>query len=237
MPALLITTAVSPPAGVHLLKMNAHLDRLLATKAAIYFWMLSGVKKIVITDATDSVILNDEDLSIAKSLDVNIEQLKYQQNSDNILQRGKGFGEAKLLEFTFQESEILKSSSVFFKCTGKLFVNNFEEILKIINSNKINSLFWRWGDGIYNFTHDYVDTRFYYSNKNIYLEKILPFLLETDERTTNNHERQAYKAVNQTHKTSAVQRPVIIGYGGGGGQLHQHMNLGVFENSFPSWHL
>jgi hypothetical protein len=237
MTALLITTAVSPPEGVQFLKLNSHVDRLVATKAAIYFWMLSGIHNIVIADATDTIILNDEDLKFAQSLNLNIEQLKYNQNINDILIRGKGYGEAKLLEYTFQESFILKSSLNFFKCTGKLFINNFDQILNLINSHNFNSLFWRWGDGIYNFTHDYVDTRFYYSNINFYFDNILPLLLQTDERTSNNHERQAFKAVNQTHKNGPHLRPVIVGYGGGGGQLHQHLNLGILESSFPSWYL
>lgn len=236
MSTLLITTAVSPPEGVPLLKLKSHLERQVSTKASIYFWMLSGIRNIVIADATNTHVLSDSDLHLAKSIGINIEQLIYDQDAISVQQRGKGYGEAKLIEFALQSSALLQSTDNFFKCTGKLFVNNFLAISNLILQNNIKSVFWRWSDGLYNFTNDYIDTRFYYVDRKTFDSKILRFLLSTDERTASNLERQAYKSILPFYNSGLFIRPVIIGYGGGGGELHQNLHFGSFENSFPCWY-
>ncbi len=71
--AVLITTAIKPPTGVIGLKMTSMAKRKITAKAAVFFWASSGIKKIVIADATGQTLLNDADLLLLSQMNVQVE--------------------------------------------------------------------------------------------------------------------------------------------------------------------
>jgi hypothetical protein len=57
-------------------------------------------------------------------------------DSDDLSSRGKGFGEARIMEYAMKKSRIISEHEYIIKVTGRLFIRNIISILKIAdNSN------------------------------------------------------------------------------------------------------
>ena len=63
-----------------------------------------------------------------------LEILTFNGNKDK--QRGKGYGEAEIIEYAFQKSKWLKENKIVIKITGRLIVNNIKHITKSRKSKK-----------------------------------------------------------------------------------------------------
>lgn len=63
-----------------------------------------------------------------------LEMLTFKGNQDK--KRGKGYGEAEIIEYAFKESDWLKEDKIIIKITGRLIVNNIKHIVKSLKSKK-----------------------------------------------------------------------------------------------------
>lgn len=62
------------------------------------------------------------------------EILTYPGNNDK--QKGKGFGEAEIVEYALHYSSVLANSEIVVKITGRLIINNIRSIVKSLTSKK-----------------------------------------------------------------------------------------------------
>ncbi|QWD59746.1 hypothetical protein [Polynucleobacter sp. MWH-UH35A] len=232
-PILLVTCAINPPLGIKYLNLNQPSERLITTKSSIFFWASLGIKKLLIVDSTLTKVLNEEDLELLRAVGIDVEQLSFQQNNEEVIHKGKGFAEGKLLEFAIDNSRLLKTEPFFFKSTGKVFCRNFSKIVELIRSNQIKGIYWSlFEHGQFNT----VDTRFFFTS----VEDCHNFLLPI---YNNLNETEIGKCIEETlpeyfdamlTKGWAV-RPHISGFAGGHGRQWEESNLGEIENSFPCW--
>ena len=81
--------------------------RKITAKAAVYFWAASGVKKIVIADASGQTLLGETELVMLNQMEIEIEQIKYFQDNDLVVKKGKGYGEGAIIKFKFELFEIM----------------------------------------------------------------------------------------------------------------------------------
>jgi len=84
------------------------------------------------------------------------------------IERGKGSAETASMEYAMEHSRFLGKD--FFKCTGRLFVKNFAEILKEISP--IKPCFYLGK----NHAVQWADTRFFWLNRDSYLLAVKPYL-------------------------------------------------------------
>lgn len=132
MSPLLITTALEPPENSYALKMVNRGKREILTKAGVYLWAGYGIKKIVLADSTGKTLLSEDDTKNLLGMGVDVEQISYFQDNQTVLQKGKGFGEGALIDFSLHSSNILSAADCFYKCTGKIFCRNFGDIESIV---------------------------------------------------------------------------------------------------------
>ncbi len=168
---ILITTAVTPndPSSVKL--SNFHLRREYILNAIKEWQKISTATELIICDGSNYCFKD----YLAQN-NVNIEKIEFLQfANDNSLVKlfGKGYGESEIIKYALYNSKILKEHKYFAKCTGKLWVKNFEEATKnycnspcllmpIFSKKKLSKL-----------TIEYVDTRFYIFEKDFYLQNFL----------------------------------------------------------------
>ena len=229
-PVVLITTATKPPSGVYFLQMTNVSARIIAAKAAVYLWATSGIKKIVIADATGHTLLEKVDLELLSACGVEVEQISYFQNANLIVERGKGFGEGLLLHFALQNSSFLQSESHFFKCTGKIYCRNFPEIFAMILREAIQNVFWRDASEA-----TWVDTRFFYTSKDFCEQVILPAYALIDDKTNKTAEHLVQKALEDKLSRGALRRPLLSGFSGSANRPHFDDGLGYLDYNFPCW--
>ena len=87
---LLVTSAIAPPNGISTLAMTDATLRKAATRSSILNWFTVKPAAIVIVDATNQLVLCDDDLDIADSLGIKVEQLRFSQDVDEVQAKGKG---------------------------------------------------------------------------------------------------------------------------------------------------
>jgi hypothetical protein len=230
---VLITTANNPPEGLPFLEMKDPVMRVIAAKAALYFWVAQGVQQIVLADATGTNLLSDYEWEEIDRTETCVEQINYEQAQDSVVKNGKGYGEGKLIEYAIDNSKLLARVDHFFKCTGKLYVRNFPDIAEAIMTYSMSGLFWRhMEDGTS--MRPWVDCRFYYTSKAFVKKHLLPAYLTSDDNVACC-EFLAYEVLNRNMEVSRGLRPFITGYAGGTGEPYFDSSLGSLDRNFPCW--
>lgn len=229
---LLITTAINAPAGLKGLVMTGSAQRLVATKCGIFFWASQKVKRIVIADATSTKVLSDEDVKLLNGMGCSVEQIAYAQNVDETLSRGRGWGEGKLVEFAIKNSGLLAGADSFFKCTGKVVCRNFAAVLGALKSSRSTSAFWL---GSYTgLDLRYVDLRFYYCSRRLFLDVVLPgYDLQMPSKEYDFAEGTVTSQLGPRLTSKSLIRPQISGFSGGFDAQYPEFHLGDLEREFP----
>lgn len=232
-PTILITSAISPPDRMPALRMADSGLRAVATKAAIFFWAAQGQKNLVICDSTGSSVLTAEELSTIRKFGVGIEQIAFKQDEALVVARGKAFAEGRLIEFAVQNSELLKASGHFFKCTGKMFCRNFPRIWDLIVKNRIGTMFWK----LYEHSlvdRNLVDARFFYTS----IADFPRLAHAAYDRASEAQILEHHLALSLQSQLSAGAslRPLLSGFSGGLGTQCEEYYLGDLDLSYPCWY-
>jgi hypothetical protein len=74
--------------------------RTIAAKAALYFWVAQGSEQIVLADATETNLLTEDEAAEVDKSRTRVEQINYKQASEDVIRKGKGYGEGKLIKPT-----------------------------------------------------------------------------------------------------------------------------------------
>ena len=122
---VLITIANQPPKGVFF-KMTDAAIRCVTAKASVFFWAAQGIEKIVIADATGETLFDRNEVSLLKQINVDVEQISYYQDEQQLRFKGKGCGEAELLSFTSENSITFETEDSFLSVPARCIA----EILK-----------------------------------------------------------------------------------------------------------
>jgi len=162
---LLITSAVMPSVKVGVTDSR---ERMQALFHSLDGWLRLGIfKQIVVCDGSDF------DLShhFEKKADfiergIKVEFLHFRNDAKLVNERGKGYGEGEILKYALANSVVLNNSSVFAKCTSKLWVKNAKDLISCFNGVA--------GFSISGFpTPVFIDTRFYIVSKKFYNKYLL----------------------------------------------------------------
>ena len=232
---VLITTANNPPDGMPYLEMKDPVMRTIAAKAALYFWVCQGIEQIVLADATGTNLLTEQEEAEIDKSETRVEQISYRQASEDVVKKGKGYGEGRLIEYAINNSELLAREQYFFKCTGKVYVRNFPSIAATIKTNNISSLFWRYMGEDGSSREPWADCRFYYTSKSFAKSHLLPAYFESDDSARTYCEYQVHEVLNRNMKAHRGHRPLIAGYVGATGQTYFDSSLGSLDYNFPCW--
>jgi hypothetical protein len=231
---VLITTANKPPDRLPFLKMTDPVMRVVAAKAALYFWVAQGIQQIVLADATGNNLLTEHEWEEIDKSETSIEQINYKQASDSVIKHGKGYGEGKLIEYAVNNSALLARVEYFFKCTGKTYVRNFSDIAGAIKTRNAQGLFWKHIGDDGTAMKPWADCRFYYTSKTFAKEHLIPAYLASDDNVAFC-ENQIYEMLNRNMEVSRCLRPFIMGYSGATGEPYFDSSLGMLDNNFPCW--
>ncbi|QWD13593.1 hypothetical protein G6703_04980 [Polynucleobacter paneuropaeus] len=234
---LLITSAIAPPSNFSLLAMQNSDMRKATTKASIFFWVGQGIKELVVVDSTATKVLNKDDQEMLNRLGVRLEQFDFKQDNEKVRANGLGYAEGNLIKYALDNSELIAKSGSFFKCTGKVFCRNFQEILSMIESKNISSIFWQR----FPFIHHLAETRFFFVSVKAFNEYVLPTYLSTDLQ--NIVETKLVQVLGSKLSTSYEIRPLITGFSGGPGNqlygghghLYEEKCYGDLDLKFPCW--
>ncbi len=124
--------------------------------------------------------------------------------------KGKGPAEMQSMIYAMEKSRLLDRD--FFKCTGRLFVDNFSQILHSVNLDK-PSYYLRFHENV-----RWCDTRFYWFHRNVFDSEIHPFLERMNDYEHTNTEHVHYDHLKTREE---LPQPAYVGRYGHDGTLYE----------------
>jgi len=169
---LLITTAIEVTAP--LTKMSDPDQRLAATLCALEQWLKQpSVDTIVVTDGSDFEYGNRlQEVSYGSGKQV--EFLRFRADEVRTRAQGKGYAEGEIVRHALTHSRFLQQSPLFAKCTGKLWVENYDRCLAAFDGE-----FQCAVNGKRRI--DMLDTRFYFASREFWLKHLGDAHLRVDD--------------------------------------------------------
>lgn len=234
MTTVLITTAIAPPDNMAYLAMTNRATRLLTTKAGIYFWAAFGVKNIVIVDATNRQVLSEEEVRLLNDMNVNIEQIAFQQDDELIKLKGKGYAEGSLILHAVENSAVLAKTKEFYKCTGKVYCRNFPQIQEAIQRQALSTVFWM--ESAHGPNPAKIDTRFFFTTTAFFRDVLVHGYMSASDTEKNFVESSCAQVVQAQCKNGELPRPLLSGFSGGLGRQYDEIYLGDLDAAFPCWY-
>jgi hypothetical protein len=214
MSTILITSSVKVYAPYTLLRDEA--QRVKLTLDALKEWAkIAHAHKIVICDGSNYDFTNDCKRLFPKN---NIECLYFKNNTLLVSEFGKGFGEGEIVKFALENSLFLKQDDFFVKCSARIWVENFNEILSSWNGIFECDFGLKRNALRIPIIPYYVDTKFYIINKNFYLNNFLNCYKKVRDKKWNFLEHEIFKSLCNINKKVGYyfisQKPTILGVSG-----------------------
>lgn len=124
----LLMTATIAPVAVPRMPLQNPAVRWAQYAAALQFWLARpGLSGVVFCDNSGYTAPYEPFHEVAAGRGIPLEVLSWADNQAGV-DRGKGFGEGRLMERAVRESRILRDAPGFYKVTGRLTVTNFDRI-------------------------------------------------------------------------------------------------------------
>lgn len=153
------------------------------------------------------------------------ECLSFMNDELTILKRGRGYGEGEIVRYAIANSRTIQSSGAFAKCTSKLWVTNYLELIQFWNGSlMLKGVF----QNVFSIrkapVFDYVDTRFYVASVETYNRLFLNAHFSIDQKKGYGLE-QCFTDIllaKELHSVLTPVAPVIEGIGGGIGRAYKN---------------
>ena len=123
MKRIILLTGCINPNGMSFTKLIDANERQRQYINAIHFYIENTDCKIIFCENSNTDIT-----PFFKDLQNRLEVLTFPGNQDK--QRGKGYGEAEIIEYALQHSSYIQDDCVIIKITGRLIINNINQIIR-----------------------------------------------------------------------------------------------------------
>ena len=131
MDIVILLTGCINPNGMSFTQLTDVNERQKQYYDAIHYYIKETNCKIIFCENSNTAI----NYLFDNNCDSNrLEILTFRGNQNK--QRGKGYGEAEIIEYAFQKSDWLKEEKIVVKITGRLIINNIKQIVKSLKSEK-----------------------------------------------------------------------------------------------------
>jgi hypothetical protein len=193
--------------------MNQIEDRLKHLLDSIQLWRVANPDlEIVICDGSGFDLTEHVRARLGAACR-GVEIMCFTNNREKVRAKGKGYGEGEILRHALHSSEKLRSRGYFAKCTGKLFVRNYGQLVRSHLGALSVEKYYR---GRYSLSYDSCDTRFYIASRDFYLR-----YLANCHESVNDHEGLYIEHMfadgvkrSGARLTDFKVKPLIVGYSG-----------------------
>jgi len=172
------------------------------------------IETIIFCDNTNYNYDYSDIVDKAHKKNKNLEVLKFQGDKEKVSVQGKGYGEGEIINYIFNNSIYIHNYDSFYKITGRLYVKNFNDIIK---KSKGKSHFAFYPKEIYGTSDDIISTVFYKISKDLYTDKLLYAYKLVNDTEGNYLEKVFYKILQNHNIKSFKCFPNISGVSGSTG--------------------
>ena len=221
---VVLTASIDPSVGnVHVV-LHDKLERLNQYLENIRNLILkSNFNRIVFCENSNYSYDYSGLVRLARQHDKELEVLSFMGSNDIIKAKGKSYGEAEILNYAVDHSTYLSNDdAVFFKLTGRIYVEN---INKILAHSDDDNIFIRW-----DVRKKEVDTRFFKTQVGFYKENLYHVLDSIDERSGRSIEEIYFNILKGNQRIYSFDHyPVIRGICA---SLGKPYDLGPFKSIY-----
>jgi len=209
----ILLTATIDPGGVPI-HIKDPVERLTQYAISLLCWIREGpFDQIVLCD--NSGYTNLEPLRrIAAATNRKVEIISFKGNHGS-LTKGKGYGEAEIMEHAFRHSALIRSSWSIWKVTGRLYVPNAAKVQEVHHNDRhvMTS-----------------DTRYFKISQNFFWCHLHPHKEALDDNRPEGNIESVYGhviAAMSDHYIQVFREPIeLVGQGGGSG---------MWYGPYPKW--
>lgn len=205
---VLITSAINVSANKT--SLNDADQRLEKTLKSIAYWRKTPlVSNVIVCDGSGFDLTEHVRMSPSAEQGAPCEFLSFTNDQATVRTLGKGFGEGEIISYALDNSQTLKQSKKFAKCTGKLWLSNFPRCA----SNFSQRVAFDYGG---KFHPIYLDTRFYLTETDFFRDHLMLAFQRVDENRGYNLEHAYRDALRQFKLSEIVMFPTprILGTSG-----------------------
>lgn len=213
---ILLTSAINATAPFT--KISNVSQRVAATLRALVNWRaLCPDTDFVLCDGSGYDLSREVSAADRSAGSSRTEILCFENDRDQVRDKGKGHGEGEIIKYALENSSTLKSAPSFAKCTGKLWVENYWSCRTAYNGIAGFSYF-----GFLKVVA--VDTRFFIVQRQFFQDKLLGSYTQCDDPLGKYLENVYLDALQSTRRKNWMLPvyPIIRGLSGTSGQEYRH---------------
>jgi len=180
MSTMIITSSVYVNSGLTALK-DPGVREAQYVDSILFYIRSKAIRNIVVCDNSGFDYANNDALTAeAKKLGKEIEFLSFAGDKDAIKEKGKGYGEGQIMEYTLRSSRLLGKEENFFKVTGRVLVLNIDRIVSRVIPGE--ACFQNVTMNPFSTLHKRkVDTRLYYCSRAFFERHLLDAYKSVDD--------------------------------------------------------
>lgn len=169
---------------------------------------------IIFCENTNYVFDHTALLEKAGNNKVEIEFLRFTGNYSKVSELGKGYGEGEIIKYAIENSKYLKENAVFYKLTGRIFITNIKQIVRMDQQKDV--IFIKAQR-----TASVIDARFFKTSVTFFKEHLISVFTEVNDHQKNYLEMVYFKKLS---KVDGIQKfsefPKFTGLSGSTGEKY-----------------
>lgn len=134
----IVTGTIKPAVQMEKLVIRDEKKRLRQYKDSLRFLLESETfSKIIFCENSNYGVGQFYDLvQAAQKRGIDLELMSFQGDTENVCIYGKGYGEGEIMEYIFSNSKLLQEENYFIKITGRLKVDNGNELVRRLRESR-----------------------------------------------------------------------------------------------------
>lgn len=184
-----------------------------ARKALFSLLRKGYFKKVIIVDGSNCELLTKEEIAHFLELNIEVEQLRFQQNVDNVKSFGKSNGEIQITNYMLAHSRLVRQYGGFYKISPRYHIENICHIFPIIT--KLTNVFYYYHPPIVRNYKSFVCTAFYKMSTDFYEEHFSDCIQDCGLEVGGYLESVFFRRLNGLEKRPInIEFPFFSGIGG-----------------------
>lgn len=227
---LIITACINPNENVNNLVLRDSNTRFKQYMECLEYFIKDSIfDKIIFCDNSNATFDTDYYYNLVQKQKKKLEIISFLGNVSSVSVRGKGYGEAEILNYVFEHSRMMKNEKFFVKVTGRLTIKNVNSILKKIDEK--NNYFLPL-QKLFKESCKKIDTRFYGMRTDIFIRYFTLIGEEINEKDGVSLEHVFHEVIQRNNiKYSLIPRyPRYVGLSGSTGVVYHYARFKKLKN-------
>jgi hypothetical protein len=222
---VILTATFRAPSTPTLVVRDEHI-RIQQYMCALVSWAgAQRVRRIILGENSNTRFNFSRIVSYLEAAGKEVELLIFDGNKESP-KFGKGFGEGEILERVYTHSRLLRMTDSFYKVTGRLFVQNFDQVSDATkNRHAFRRKYGKPGNP------SKVDTTFFKCGLDLFESRLLDAYRQVDDAKRMFIEHMYFNRLSETDAGDFSLRPALVGQQASTGKVYGEYDTDVVRTA------